>query len=240
MITIRNSAKKTARKILLQNRLYALTSYADVKRIIEAKRFSIIPYQRHANTEHVSALIKRLKLEDEISRKDSFIYIHHNLRLLFINEAASDKDKCALLRHELGHICDADLLLANPMHSGIEREEFANAFSLYAKNPGPGHWLQVFFLKKWKGLLLAALLLALISGCAYIFVPRLFPAVKPVTEDVSSPGATDRTFYVTSAGKKYHRAHCIIIKYKTNVTPIGYDDAVKDGYTPCMICSPEE
>lgn len=240
MITIKISAKKKARKLLLQNRLYALTAYDDVKRIIEDKQFTIIPYQKHANTENVSELIKRLKLEDEIKRKDAFLYIHHNLRLLFINEAVPDKDKCALLRHELGHICDADFLFANPLQTNIEREEFANAFSLFAKNPGVGHIIRVFFLRKWKGFLLAALLLALVSGCTYFFFPQLFSPAKPVTENVFSPQEEGRSFYVTSAGKKYHQNHCIIIKYRNNVTEIEYEDAVADGYTPCMLCAPEK
>ena len=235
-----NLAKETALKILIQNKLYSLTDYKDLQRIIKSNQFTIIEYRKHTNSEPVTELIKCLRVEKETRQNDSFIYINNNLKFVFINADISDEDKCSLLRHELGHICDPDLKNSNPQYSRIKREEFANEFSCYTKNPGIRLKIYVFLIKKWKLLVAIMSLIACLLGVAFIINTLIIPPAKPVTGDVSTYANFDSTYYVTSAGKKYHRKHCIIIKYKNNLTEVKLHDAINDGYKPCMICNPQE
>ncbi len=235
-----NLAKHKARKILLQNKLYALTEYDDLQRIIESNQFTIIEYKKHSNSEPVSELIKRLRVENETRQNDSFLYINNNLKFLFINANVSIEDKCALLRHELGHICDHDLKSSNPQNSRIKREEFANEFSGFAKNPGIIFKLYILVIKKWKRLVSMVALIAFVLGLSVMLKPLIIQPAKPVTGTASTSINSDSIYYVTSAGKKYHRKHCIAIKYKNNLTEIKLNDAINTGYNACMICNPAE
>lgn len=235
-----NLAKETALKILIQNKLYSLTDYKDLQRIIKSNQFTIIEYRKHTNSEPVTELIKRLRVEKETQQNDSFIYINNNLKFVFINADISDEDKCSLLRHELGHICDHDLKNNSSQNSRIKREEFANEFSCYTKNPGIRLMIYVFLIKKWKLLVAMMVLIACVLGLSVMIKSLITQSAKPVTGDFSTYVNSNSTYYVTSAGKKYHLKHCIIIKYKNNLTEIKLNDAINNGYKPCMICNPEE
>ena len=232
-----NLAKQKAHKVLLQNRLYSLTDYSDLQRIIESNQFTIIEYKKHSNSEPVSELIKMLRVENETQQNDSFLYIKDNLKFIFLNADISNEDKCSLLRHELGHIYDPDLINSEMSYSKIKKEEFANEFSFYIKNPGIGFKLKLFIIKKWKLLVGITVLITCVLGLSLMINSLI---IKPMSRDVSTYEITDGTYYVTSAGKKYHRKHCIIIKYKNNLTKIYLNDAINDGYKPCLICNPQE
>lgn len=235
-----NTPKHIALKTLIKHKLYSLTDYKVLQQIVESNHFTIIEYKKYTNSEPVSELTKRLRLENEIEQNDSFLYINNNLKFVFINADIPDKDKCSLLRHELGHISDPDFKNNNPQNSRIKREEFANEFSCYTKNPGICLKVYVFLIKKWKLLVAIMALIACLLGFAFIINPLTIPLAKPVTGDESTHVNYDSTYYVTSAGKKYHLKHCIIIKYKNNLTEIKLNDAIKKGYKPCMICNSDE
>ncbi len=235
-----NLAKEKALKILIQNKLYSLTDYGDLKRIIESNQFTIIEYKKHSNSESVSELIKRLRVENETQQHDSFLYINNNLKFVFINANVCLEEKCALLRHELGHICDPDLKSSNLQNSRIKIEEFANEFSCFSKNPGVIFKFYLFIIKKWKLLVGMLALIACVLGISVMINSLIIQPAKPVTGDVSTHVNSDNTYYVTSAGKKYHLKHCIIIKYRNNLTEIKMTDAINEGYKPCMICNPEK
>ena len=235
-----NLAKEKALKILIQNKLYSLINYNDLQRIIEYNQFTIIEYKKHSNSETVSELIKRLRIENEIEHSDSFLYINNNLKFLFINADISDEDKCAILRHELGHILDPDLKNNNPQNSRIKKEEFANEFSCYIKNPGIIFKFYLFIIKKWKLLVGMIALIACFLGLLVMINSLIIQPAKPVTSDETTHIISDSTYYVTSSGKKYHRKNCIIIKYRYNLTKIKLSDTINKGYKPCLICIPEE
>lgn len=237
---INNSPKHIAHKILMKNKLCSLIDYNDLLHVIEYNQFAIIEYKKHSNSEHVSELIRRLRVENETVQNDSFIYINNNLKFLFINADVSLEDKCALLRHELGHICDPNFKNTAEGYSKIKREEFANDFSFYLKNPGIGFKLKLFMLRKCKLLAGMIALAACILGLSVMIKSSIIQPTKPVTGDVSTYVSSDNTYYVTSSGKKYHIKHCIIIKYKNNLTDIKLNDAINKGYKPCLICIPEE
>ena len=235
-----NSPKHIAFKTLIKHKHYLLNNYTDLKHIIESNQFTIIEYRKHTNSEPVTELIKKLRVEKETQQSDSFLYINNNLKFVFINTDISNQDKCALLRHELGHICDPDLKNSNLQNSRFKREEFANEFSWYTKNPGIRLKIYVFLIKKWKLLVAMMVLIACVLGLSVVNKSLITQPAKPVTGDVSTYVNSDNTYYVTSAGKKYHLKHCIIIKYKNNLTEIKLNDAIKKGYKPCMICNPDE
>ena len=235
-----NSPKHIALKTLIKHKLYLLNNYTDLRRIIESNQFTIIEYKNHTNSEPVSELIKRLRLEKETQQNDSFLYINNNLKFVFINADISDENKCSLLRHELGHICDPDFINTNPKNSRIKREEFANEFSCYIKNPSIIFKFYLLIIKKWKLLVGMMALIACVLGLSVMIKSLIIQPARPVTGDASSYALSDSTYYVTSAGKKYHLKHCIIIKYKNNLAEIKLNDAVKAGYKPCRMCNPEE
>jgi len=234
-----NLAKKIAYKTLIKYKYYLLNNYTYLKNIIELNQFTIIEYKKHNNSEPVSELIQRLKLEEEIAKNNSFIYINNNLKLLFLNSNVSDEEKCALLRHELGHICDPNFNNSNLHYSNIQKEEFANEFSCYIKNPGICFIIFAFLIKKWVILVSAITLIACVLW--FSFANNIFNILqaKPATRDASTTEISDSLYYVTSSGKKYHKKHCIIIKYKNNLTEIKLNDAINKGYNPCLICNPK-
>ena len=231
-----NLAKQKALKILLQNKLYSLTDYNDLQRIIESNRFAIIEYKKNTNSESVSELIKKLRVEKEVEHNDSFLYLTSNLKFLFINANVSVEDKCALLRHELGHISDPNFKNGDASYSKIKREEFANEFSFYIKNPGIGFKLKLFIIKKWKLIVSMIVLIACVLVLSAMIKSLIIQQTKPLTGDISTSEISDGTYYVTSAGKKYHQKHCIVIKYKNNLTEMTLSEVINAGYKPCLIC----
>ena len=84
------------------------------------------------------------------------------------------------------------------------------------------------------------LLIACILWLSVMINSLIIQPTKPVTGDASTFVLSDNTYYVTSAGKKYHRKHCVIIKYKNNLTQIKLNDAINAGYKPCLICISED
>lgn len=235
-----NSPKHIALKTLIKHKHYSLNNYADLKRIIESNQFIIIEYKKHTNPEPVSELIKKLKVENETRQNDSFLYINNNLKFVFINSDISEEDRCSLLRHELGHILDADLESRTVHYSGIKKEEFANEFSCYAKKPPIRFMVYVFLVKKWKLLTSAIALIFCVLAFMLIMGSLTIPRAKPVTSTDSEYTLSESEYYVTSSGKKFHRKHCIIIKYKNNLTEIKLNEAIDCGYKPCMICNPQK
>ena len=62
---------------------------------------------------------------------------------------------------------------------------------------------------------------------------------QSTSTDVISESISKEMYYVTPSGKRYHKNNCIIIKYKNNLTELRLNDAVNQGYTPCLICNPQ-
>ena len=233
-----NSPRRIARKILLQNRLCVAPDYKHLQRIIESNQFTIIKYNKRTNSEDVSALIKTLGIENEIQNSDCFLYLKNNLRFIFLNSDVSDEEKCLLLCHELGHILDPALDKSN--YSKIKKEEFANEFSCYIKNPGIGFKLYMLIIKRWKLLTCLLALSALVLGLFFVINSGKTKETASLTSDISLSENSDDIYYITSAGEKYHRKNCITVKYRNNLTKCTLDEALELGYKPCLICLPDE
>ena len=245
-----NSPKFTAFKILIKNKLYSSPDYNMLKNIVEANGFTVIEYKKNTNSEYVSELIKRLRVDSAVEQNDSFLYINKNLKFVFINSQISYEDKCSLMRHELGHICDGDFKKEDSEYSRVQKEEFANEFSCYLKEPGFLFKTYVFVIRKWK-ILLSVLALA-ICLLGFLFVSDYkvakteeVPASTDVSTDVNTVVNTDVnaenvSCYVTSKGKKYHKRSCFIVNKRTDLKDYKKSEAVNLGYKPCMICSSED
>lgn len=229
-----NLAKNIARRVMLRHRLWRSPSCEELKSIIESKGFVLIMYKRCNNTKDIEDLVERLRVQKEVAERDSFIYINNSLRIVFLNSDMGEEEKCALLRHELGHILDPDLIAYGAYSSGVKREEFANEFSYHLKSPGVGFRLCAFINQKRVlfgcavgALLCASILFFTVYGNLKLEQEHSVPGVKALQED---------RYYVTSGGEKYHRGYCVIVKNRTNVTEVSIDDAMKKGYGSCDLC----
>lgn len=235
-----NSPRYIAYKTLFQNKLYSSPDYDDLQHIIEFNKFTVINYKKNSNSEYVSELINKLGIEDEIKHSDSFLYIKNNLRLIFLNSDISGEDKCLLLRHELGHILDPHLISHSLNYSKIKREEFANEFSCYFKNPGVSFKFFMLLIVKWKLLVSLITVIVFISGLLLFNNPLFVLPTGSGTVDVSISKAPEKEYYITSSGKKYHKKFCIVVKHKSNLTKGTLDEVQEAGYKPCLICIGDE
>lgn len=218
-----NSPKAIAYKTLLKNKLCSPHCFEDLERIIEAERFMVIPYKKCNNTEEVKGLIERLGIENEIEHSDSFIYIRNNLRFVFINSDVSAEDRCALLRHELGHILDPDLRGIDASRSAVKKEEFANEFSYHFKNPRL--MIRVCCLLNKK--IIIAVCIALLLVCT---------GLLSMVHLLNDRNSAKDTYYITPGGEKYHRSFCITVKNRTNLREVSAECAAEEGYEPCLLC----
>lgn len=236
----KNLAKKTAHKILLKNKLCSLDNFDELLQIIEGYHFTLIKYKKHNNSVYVSELFEKLGVKREMEYRDSFLYVSDSFKFLFLNEDISYEDKCSLLRHELGHICDPEFKSNDLNCSKVKKEEFASDFSCYVKSPGTFFKLYIFMARKWKVIVSTAVLTVCVLGLLFVFKPRTAQLVQPATSSENVYEISSNAYYTTQSGKRYHKRTCITVKNKTNLTKYTKEEAVKAGYTPCLICIHEE
>ncbi len=237
-----NSPKLTAFKILIKNKLYSSPDYNVLKSIVEANQFTVIEYKKNTNSGYVSELIKRLRVESAVEHNDSFLYINKNLKFVFINSQVSYEDKCSLIRHELGHICDLNFKRDDSEYSRVQKEEFANEFSCYLKTPGFFFKVYVFIIMKRKILLGVLAILACLLGFLLVSNYKVIKTneIPTVAVETKALKTEDAKRYVTPSGKKYHKRTCFIVKTRTNLKEYKKNEAITAGYKPCLICCSEE
>ena len=227
-----DSPKKLSQKLMRKNRLSSTPSLKTLEELIQGNGFTIIEYNKYNNTPEVNELIQTLGIEDRISSRNSFVYIKGNLRFVFINSDLTPSEKTTLLCHELGHICDKRLDAPNHIYSNIEREAFANEFAHYLEHPSVLTKIISTFLKGKLVCILIFVSLLLSAGGIYITsnsqVRSAFSAQEPT--------ALTQFYYVTTTGIRYHKDFCKHVKYRTNTTKMTLDDAISQGYTPCLDC----
>lgn len=218
-----NSPKAIAYKTLLKNRLCSPHCFEDLVRIIEAECFTVIPYKKYNNSKEVTVLIQRLGVENEIENNDSFIYIRNNLRLVFVNSDVSAEDRCALLRHELGHILDPDFRGGDLSSSAVKKEEFANEFSYHFKNPGFLVRVRQLLNKKTTIIVCTAVLIVCAGILSAVYI-------------LNNMNFVGDTYYITPGGEKYHRSFCITVKNRIDLREVSVECAAEEGYEPCLLC----
>lgn len=232
---MRNRSRKNAYNLLRKRKQYKKLALDDLHKIIEDKGFKIIEYRKYNYSEELRLLINRLNIEKQIQEKDSFYYKSDNLKFIFINEDASDEDKLILLSHEIAHIFDERISEPETIYTNAQMENYANEFSHYLNTPS--FPLKVFsFLLKKPLLFILALIIVITSftgviafNSHHVLNQKSFPTVNL---NSSSPNM----YYVTSTGTKYHKSFCKHVKYKTNIQTFSYNEAISEGYLPCLDC----
>ncbi|MBO5066564.1 MAG: ImmA/IrrE family metallo-endopeptidase [Clostridia bacterium] len=227
-----DSPKKLSQKLMRKNRLSSTPSLKTLEELIQGNGFTIIEYNKYNNTPEVNELIQTLRIEDRISTENSFVYVDGNIEFVFINSDLKLSEKTTLLCHELGHICDTRLDAPNHIYSRIERESFANEFAHYLEHPTVlTRIISTFLKRKLVFILIFALSLLTATGI-YIVSNSQATSVFSAHE----PTSLTQSYYVTTTGIRYHKDFCKHVKYKTNTTQMTIDDAISQGYTPCLDC----
>ena len=227
-----DSPKKLSQKLMRKNRLSSTPSLKTLEELIQGNGFTIIEYNKYNNTPEVNELIQTLRIEDRISTENSFVYVDGNIEFVFINSDLKLSEKTTLLCHELGHICDTRLDAPNHIYSRIERESFANEFAHYLEHPTVlTRIISTFLKRKLVFILIFALSLLTATGI-YIVSTSQATSVFSAHE----PTSLTQSYYVTTTGIRYHKDFCKHVKYKTNTTQMTIDDAISQGYTPCLDC----
>lgn len=174
-------------------------------------------YSRTSNCKEVTTLLTALRLFDYAASQSAFTYQDTNLRIVFILENLSQQEQMVLLSHELGHILchHLDHASITGPGTGVLQEQEANEFSAdlmrYNQRCKP----------RRIALGVGATLAALALVCALLF---------------ASSADASGTVYLTPSGKCYHKADCIFVEGKDNITALSPQQAEAAGYEPCSWC----
>lgn len=97
--------KKSVRKFLTEYKLYdEPLSIEKIEEIIKKQGFEIVCFDTLNMSEKVKYLADRLNLHDACQSRDGFTYCQENIKLVFIKQTLSEKDKQSALLHEEIHI----------------------------------------------------------------------------------------------------------------------------------------
>lgn len=203
---------------------YKLTQHrltSDIlKQIFMDLGYEILIFNKVRNTQRIQKIIDAYDLHDHIEHHKIFIFVSDNVKLLFVHDYMTEKDKVHYLLHELGHIqLDHTSIVGDEATQDREADEFA----AYVK----------FILNHQRGFIFIAaiLIITILISYAYNFID--IPAADTPTHQNNI-----EMVYKTTGGEKIHRADCIYIQNKSNVIEIPKDEAIAAGYEPCKVCNP--
>lgn len=231
-----NRPKNCAYSLLLKKRQYKKLMLDDLYGIIEEKGFKVIEYKKYNYTEEFKALIDKLDIEKEIQENDSLFYYNNNFKFIFLREDVSDDDKYILLSHEIAHIYDNKILDSELLYTNAQKENFANEFTHYLNKPS---FILKFFNFLIKKPLISTVALFIIASSVGLSLNHNINFSQE-TIPVVNLGNTSNIYQVTSTGKKYHKGFCKHVKYKINTRDLTFEDAISEGYLPCLDCIGEE
>lgn len=185
-----------------------------------------VKYFRPCATEgKAQQLFEILNIKEFADGEDAFTYADINNRIVFVSKTLSEKEKCIVLSHELGHIylkhmCNKKFIAGQ----NIEQEKEANEFSHYLMNGG---WFfkMCMFLNNYRGKIILSVIgvILTITILGYL-VGRI------------SSGEENNTYYVTENGEKYHEKGCKHLE-DNNILKSGKRNKLEDsGYSPCGDC----
>lgn len=234
---IQNGEKK-ANRFLIKNRISHTPDTDTLKKLIEEKGISVIEFSKYYPSPETTELFEKLDIENEIRSKDCFLYLSNNLKFVFLNSDLSMEDKDILLSHELGHICDERLEYKNSRYSHVDKENFANEFSYRIRHQHFYTRAIVHFLKnklKYICLSLALITIAFISYTAKEINTNTI-TTNTYSDNSYTPIPSERIYYVTDTGEKYHKEFCKHIKNNKTAMLIELSNALSSGYSPCLDC----
>lgn len=230
-----NRPKKNAYNLLKKRKIYKKLTLDDLYKIIEDTGFSIIEYKKYNYSKELRLIINKLDIEKEIQEKNAFYYKRDNLKFIFINEDVPDEDRYILLSHEIAHIFDERIAEPEDVYTNIQIENYANEFSHYLNNPS--FFIKAFsFLLKKPLLYILALVVAITSFTGVIAFNSNHALNQKSVTVVNLNNLSTNMYYVTSTGTKYHKSFCKHVKYKTNIQEFSLNEAISEGYLPCLDC----
>lgn len=210
------TAQREARTFLAQFH-HRPFSVSDLEKALQAQGFSLVEYSRTSNCKEVTTLLTALRLTDYAAGLSAFTYQDANLRIVFMLENLSQQEQMILLSHELGHILchHLDHMSITGPGTGVTQEQEANEFSTrlmqYNQSCRP----------KRIALGVSAALAAIALVCALLF---------------STSASTNESVFLTQSGRCYHKADCIFVEGKDNLTALSLQQAEAAGYEPCSWC----
>lgn len=200
------TAQREARTFLAQFH-HRPFSISDLKKALQAQGFSLVEYSRTSNCKEVTTLLTALRLFDYAASQSAFTYQDANLRIVFLLENLSQQEQMVLLSHELGHILCHHLDHAPITGPGT----FSADLMRYNQRCKP----------RRIALGVGATLAALALVCALLF---------------ASPADASGTVYLTPSGRCYHKADCMFVEGKDNLTALSPQQAEAADYEPCSWC----
>ncbi len=211
--------------------IHTLPTLDDLENIIVHKLYyRLTPYQ--GNEQLFVSLVKN----NNIKCKTAVAVRCGDQRYIFYNDNIPPQDRPYIFAHEiahiyLGHYSRDDGYLDTTYRKEQEANEFATLLLRKSKN-------------SLIGCIVCAALIFLLAFCH--FSPGFLKSYKlttAVTEELFLTTINQYNLYtsgetvvVTSTGNRYHKKDCKHIKDRNNLKFILIDEALSDGYQPCLDC----
>lgn len=220
----RNTARGNAYSLLRQH-MQTRLSLDDLVQIAGELGYTVIDFSQTAREGNAETLIRELGLESFARNGKSFVYRNNDVKLVFLCETMSAKEKLYAMAHELGHVYCGHLKNgACCNEADMEEEHEANEFAHYLLHPGC-YAKTVTRLYKHR-------VLAIIFAVVLILGIISIPVIRQIQLSKSYYGE----YYVTENGEKYHIADCPVIKDKSNTHRLTIEEYESGAYEPCQIC----
>lgn len=194
-------------------------------RVIKECGYEVRDYRPYSNEDKTQKLFEILNIKEFANGEDAFTYADLDNRIVFVSKTLSEKEKCIVLSHELGHIFFKHMSSKKYIKGQeIEQENEANEFSHYLLDGG------IFFkLCKFINNYRERLIIAVIGIIAASFLLGYVIDILDNRQD-------NITYYITENGGKYHEEGCKHLDGKSDLETGKREKFEKMGYTPCGDC----
>lgn len=214
--------KKNVYDFVLKYNLSVVTSETISAAIIK-EGYTVVEYSPICSDENVEVLLTSLGLSDYAKTVRAFTYADKNMRIVFITEGLSEKEKCILLAHEAGHIMlnhiSSEVKL---MGRSIVEENEANTFSHILLNPPSGLKFRLFAKRHKTAIIL----------CTVLFVTVILGIALGT---VYYNHNVKEDYCITTSGQKYHKIDCPAVQGHKIITGTK-KEFIKLGKGACSIC----
>ena len=219
-----NTAKGKAYSLLRQY-MNARLTLDDLVQIADEQGYTVIDFSQTGKEGNVETLIRELGLDSFARNGKSFVYRNKDVRLLFLCDTMTAKEKLYAMAHELGHIYCGHLRNGACCNAAnMEEEHEANEFAHYLLHPA---WYEKILIRIYKKKVLAIIVVAvLVLGIVSI----------PVISQIQLSKSYYGEYYVTENGEKYHVVYCPVIKDKKNAHRLTIEEYESGKYEACQIC----
>lgn len=203
-----------------------------LEQVIREHGFTIVRFDKHANSDDVMSLLETLHLTHMIETNNGFSYEDEDNGFVFVKGKLTEHEKKDIYLHELGHIY---LQHTRTKGNEILQEFQAEIFSAFVK--------MLLYIKHVSKIAVMALLLITIIIIAITVNDRSeYQPEKPIATETTQVSTqipdSNEAVYITASGEKYHKPDCRYVKNKTNVKEIPKLEAIRLEYEPCKICNP--